>query len=153
MKSTLLAFVLLSLSSLAGCASAAKLETPSGFATIERDDTFAYRALSAKGVVIATRTEKNELKGNTEFWSESIDLKLARAGYVKKGEKNVRSNAGIEGRQLRYAVDRNGREHRYWVTVFLKGDRVLLVEATGDAQHFAPLEPTIEQTIVTLKAD
>jgi len=153
MKITFLALALSAFSALSGCASVAKLDTPSGFATLDRDDTFAYRALSAKGVVVATRTEKNELRGNTEFWSESIDLKLAREGYVKKAELNVRSNAGVEGRQLRYAVDHNGREHRYWVTVFLKGDRVVVVEATGDAQHFVPLEPTIEKTIATLKVD
>ncbi len=141
------------LASLAGCANVAKLDTPSGFATLEPDDAFAYRALSAKGVVVATRTEKNELKGNAEFWSETIDLKLSRAGYIKLTEKNVKSLSGLEGRQMRYSVSRNGREHRYWVTVFLKGDRVVLVEAAGDVQHFGPLEATVDRAIATLRAD
>jgi hypothetical protein len=141
------------LSSLVGCASVAKLDTPSGFATLESDDAFAYRALSAKGVVVATRTEKNELKGNTEFWAESIDQKLLRAGYIKQSEKTVKASSGLEGRQLRYTVERNGREHRYWVTVFLKGKRVVVVEAAGDTQHFVPLEATLERTITTLRAD
>lgn len=153
MKSIFLVVALAALSTLSGCASRAKLDTPIGFATLERDDNFAYRALSAKGVVVATRTEKNDLAGNTEFWSESIDQRLSSSGYVKKSEKNVRTESGLEGRQIRYVVDRGGREHAYWVTVFLKGDRVVLVEATGDTQHFAPLEATIERTMLTLRAD
>lgn len=151
-RTILTALLAATMTLMTGCASTAKLDTPAGFATLDTDDAFAYRALSAKGVVVATRTEKNDLKANVEFWSESIDLKLSKAGYHKTTEQNVKAR-GLEGRQLRYTVERNGREHRYWVTVFLKGNRVVLVEAAGDAQHFGPLEPTLERTIATLNAD
>lgn len=146
------AALLASTSLVTGCASTARLDTPAGFATLESSDDFAYRASSAKGVVLATRTEKNELKANTEFWTESIDQKLVHAGYIKKAEKTVQAR-GLEGKQLRYAVDRGGREHCYWVTVFLKGDRVVLVEAAGDAQPFAKAEPEVERAIGTLRVD
>lgn len=156
MKNSLFALavtVTAALSALQGCASVAKLDTPSGFATVPHDDTFAYRSLSAKGVVLATRTEKNDLRGNTDFWSESIDLKLTRAGYTKQADKEVTTARGLKGRQLRYAVERRGREHRYWVTVFLKNDRVVLVEAAGDSEHFGAAEATVERSIATLRVD
>lgn len=144
--------LLASSSIVTGCANTARLDTPAGFATLESSDAFTYRASSAKGVVLATRTEKNELKANTDFWTESIDQKLVHAGYIKKSEKTVEAR-GIEGKQLRYSVDRGGREHSYWVTVFLKGDRVVLVEAAGDAQPFAKAEPEVERAIGTLRID
>lgn len=156
MKSRFFALALTAASALAtlqGCTSVAKLDTPSGFATVPHDDTFAYRALSAKGVVLATRTEKNDLRGNTDFWSESIDLKLTRAGYTKQGDVEVATARGLKGRQLRYSVERRGREHRYWVTVFLKDDRVVLVEAAGDTEHFKAAEATVERSIATLRVD
>lgn len=99
------------------------------------------------------RTEKNDLRGNTDFWSESIDLKLTRAGYTKQADKEVTTARGLKGRQLRYAVERRGREHRYWVTVFLKDDRVVLVEAAGDSEHFGAAEATVERSIATLRVD
>ncbi len=143
---------LTALAGAAGCSTSARLETPGGFATLGKDTTYAYRATSARGVVLATRTEKNDLHGNTEFWAESIDLKLSRAGYVKRSESTVRAR-GLEGRQLRYTLERNAREQRYWVTVFVSGEKVVVVEAAGDAVHFAQAEPTVERAIASLKID
>ncbi len=136
-----------------GCSTTARLDTPSGFATLGHDATFAYRATSARGVVLAARAEKNELRANTEFWAESIDLRLAGAGYVKRSEQAVKSRGGLEGKQLRYTLTRNAREHRYWVTVFVKGDHVVLVEAAGDTAHFAPAEATVERAIASVQVD
>jgi hypothetical protein len=136
-----------------GCSTSARLDTPSGFATLGHDATFRYRATSARGVVLAARAEKNELRANTEFWAESIDLRLSGAGYVKRSEQAVKSRGGLEGKQLRYTLTRNAREHRYWVTVFVKGDHVVLVEAAGDTAHFAPAEATVERAIASVQVD
>ncbi|HQY61414.1 MAG: hypothetical protein IPF92_21235 [Myxococcales bacterium] len=141
------------LACVSGCSTSARLDTPSGFATLGDDKTFAYRATSARGVVLAARAEKNELRANTEFWAESIDLRLSGAGYVKRSEQAVKSRGGLEGKQLRYTLTRNAREHRYWVTVFVKGDHVVLVEAAGDTAHFAPAEATVERAIASVRVD
>ena len=152
-KLALSALVVTAVASATGCSTTARLETPGGFATLGNDDTFAYRATSARGVVLATRAEKNALHGNTEFWAESIDLKLTRSGYVKRGESTVKSRGGLEGRQLRYTLERNAREHRYWVTVVVQGDHVVVVEAAGDAAYFAQAEPTVERAIASLHVE
>ncbi len=135
---------------LGACTHPARLETPSGFATLEPSSAFSYRAANARGVVVSARSEPNALAGNLDFWADSIDQHLTRAGYAQKLVKDVEGRGGLRGRQLRYSADRGGREHRYWVTVFLVKDRVVLVEAGGDAEPFSKAEASVERAISTV---
>jgi len=142
-----LAFLLL-----AACTHGARLETPSGFANLGDDDAFSYRAASARGVVITTRTEPNDVKANTDFWAEALDVRLKDRGYVADGTKAVKTNKGLAGTQLRYLTKKNGRDHRYWVTVIATKSKVYVIEAAGDKDAFDPATPTVEHAIGTLDA-
>ncbi len=131
----------------------ARLETPAGFATLDEDGAYSYRATSAKGVVLATRTEKNDVKANTEFWADTLDAKLKDRGYVADGgTRSVRTSNGLTGTQLRYTTTKNGREHRYWVTVFATAKRVFVVEAAGDKEPFDKALASVDHAISTLDA-
>lgn len=153
MKMKTLALVaLLACTSVVGCGAGAKLDTPSGFATLDHDDDFSYRATSARGVVLATRTEPNDVKANTDFWAEALDGKLREKGYVSEARKGVRTNRGLTGEQIRYATTRNGRPQRYWVTVFATKSKVFIVEAAGDREAFDKAEGTIDRAITSLDA-
>jgi hypothetical protein len=136
----------------AACSHGGRLETPSGFATLGEDSTFSYRATSARGVVLATRTHDNDVKANTEFWTEALDLKLKDKGYVADGTKSVKTARGLEGTQLRYTTTKNGRAHRYWVTVFATKSKVFLVEAAGDKEPFDKTVHAVEHAIASLDA-
>jgi hypothetical protein len=103
-------------------------------------------------VVLATRTEPNEVKANTEFWAEALDLRLKEKGYVAESQKAVRTDKGLAGTQLRYTTTKNGRAHRYWVTVIATKSKVYVVEAAGDKEPFDAAEPTLDKAIATLDA-
>ena|SRR5687767_10149892 len=143
---------LFALAALAGCSRGARLETPSGFATLEDDDHFSYRATSARGVVLATRTQPNDVKANTEFWAEALDLRLKDKGYVVESTRTVKTSKGLSGTQMRYTTTRNGREHRYWLTVFATKSKVYVVEAAGDKEPFDKASGTVDSAIATLDA-
>lgn len=136
----------------AACTHGARLSTPSGFATLEEGGKYSYRATSAKGVVLATRTEPNDIKGNTEFWAETLDAKLRDKGYVAEGARDVKTSRGLKGTQLRYTTTKDGREHRYWITVFATTSKVFVVEAAGDKEPFDKSTSTVEGAIATLDA-
>lgn len=121
-----------------GCHSGAHLSAPDGFAELEPGDAYSYRATSAAGVVIGVRSEKNDPRGNLEFWTSAVDLKLRKAGYSPMDEKpaKVAAEGGLEGKRVRYTIDRSGRPHEYWVTVFVTDSRVIVVEAAGDHAYF-----------------
>jgi hypothetical protein len=142
----------LSLGALAGCSHGARLETPSGFATLEDDSHFSYRATSARGVVLATRTQPNDVKANTEFWAEALDLRLKDKGYVAESTRSVKTAKGLSGTQMRYTTTRNGREHRYWLTVFATKSKVIVVEAAGDKEPFDKASSTVDSAITSLDA-
>lgn len=135
-----------------GCHPGAKLDTPSGFATLDRTDDFSYRAASARGVVLATRTESNDVAGNAEFWTDALDEAMQQKGYGRATRKAVRTQKGLAGTQLQYETSRNGREHRYWLTVFATKSKVYVVEAAGDKEPFDKAKDTIDKAIASLDA-
>ncbi len=115
----------------------ASLQTPSGFAKLEDQEEYDYRATSAAGVVVAVRAEDNNPEGNLDFWVAAVDKQLRRGGYQVEGaERAVQSSAGVPGRELHYTRNEGGRSYRFWVAVFVTEDKVFVVEAGGDASHF-----------------
>ena len=134
---------------LAGCASA-QLETPTGFATHDEGRSYDQRASDGEGVVIAVRTEKNRPRGDLLYWSSALDVQLRKTGYEPVEDLEVRSADGHAGKQLRYVVQQDGRELVFWLSVFVTDSRVVLVEAGGDAEFFAPKAEQVEQAIASL---
>jgi hypothetical protein len=136
----------------AACTHGARLSTPNGFATLDESGGYSYRATSAKGVVLATRTEPNDVKANTEFWAETLDAKLRDKGYRADGTHEVKTAKGLTGTQLRYTTTKDGREHRYWVTVFATKSKVFVVEAAGDKEPFDRSVKAVDGAIASLDA-
>ena len=117
----------------AGCGPGAHLETPPGFATLEKQKEYVYRSTSAAGVVIAIRREKNAPFGNLEFWADAVDRQLQISRYLPDGMAgDGRAVSGQPGRQLRYTREDNGRTYRFWVGVFVTEKNVWLDEEGGD---------------------
>jgi hypothetical protein len=135
----------------AGCGPGARLDTPPGFATLDKQKEYVYRSTSAEGVVIAIRGEKNDPKGNLDFWADAIDRQLRNNRYKLDGKpSDVRSRSGQSGRQTRYTREDGGRSYRFWATVFVTDDKVWVVEAGGDQERFTgKLEQTIARAIET----
>lgn len=137
---------------MAGCHPSAQLQAPDGFAQLEGQKSYDWRAASAQGVVLAVRTEANEPRANVDFWADAIDLRLRRQGYAAEARKDVKSSNGTDGKQLRYSRVEDGRTYRYWLTVFVTNDRVYVVEAGGDKDSFDPAEKTVERAVLTVRA-
>jgi hypothetical protein len=133
----------------AGCGRGFTITTPAGFAELEDQETFDYRAANSQGVVLAVRREPNRPFGDLTFWSGAIDAHLRRGGYVVKEAVDV-SAGGLKGRQLRCQIERAGREHAFWVTVFVTEDRVITVEAGGDVEYFDQAKEAINKAIGSL---
>lgn len=134
MKRLSLLFALL-LPALAACQPAAHLRAPDDFAALPTKGDVVYRAANPDGIVLAIRREANEPQGSLKFWSTMLDGKLRDAGYKQDGPaRDAKTGTGLVGRELRYARTEGGRTYKYWVNVFVSGDRVWLVEAGGDAE-------------------
>jgi hypothetical protein len=131
----------------AGCFTGPRLATPDGFAELGKSGPYAYRATTARGVVIAARVADNRPRGNLEFWTDAVDRKLAADGYVLDDRRAVRSRGGLAGTMLRYTLD----DLRYLVAVYTTGDKVYVVDAAGQAADFDPLAATLAQAALSLR--
>lgn len=146
-------FLTLSLAALCavGCASVS-LDAPAGFARLDATDDYAWRAVSADGVVLAVRDVPNRPEANLAFWARTVDERLRVRGYTREAEpREVRSRDGVPGTQFRYDRTEEGRAHRYQVTVFVRGARVYVVEAGGDREPFDPAQDAIDRAVTSLR--
>lgn len=134
-----------------GCGRGFVITTPAGFAELEDQEDYGYRATNAEGVVVAVRREDNRPYGDLSFWSGAVDAHLRRNGYEAKKAIDVKSANGIAGRQIRYQRKHGGREHAFWVSVFVTEDVVVTVEAGGDRAHFDKLEKAVSAAIQSLE--
>ena len=148
-RATALLALLLGLGS-TGCSRGFVLTTPAGFAELEDEESYAYRATSAEGVVLAVRHEPNEPYGDLAFWTGAVDAQLRRNGYVADKALDVESVSGLRGRQLRYHLMREGREQSFWATVYVTEAHVVVVETGGDRAFFEKLESAVSAAITSL---
>jgi hypothetical protein len=150
-KTLCLLFALGSSALSAGCARGYAIETPDGFAELDDNDDYGYRATSAEGVVLAVRKEDNDPKGGLDFWSTAVKNDLSARGYQLAKTKSIKSKNGVAGQELRYETVRSGRPNVLWVAVFVSGKHVIVVEAGGDVAHFEKSEDKVEAAIENLE--
>lgn len=145
----------LALLGLVGCGRSAKLVTPDGFAPLSDQESYAYRAANAEGVVIAVREEKNNPPGNLAFWTGVVDNHLRRRGYVRKnaeGGEALTSAGGIPGKKLVYERDNGGRTYDFWAAVYVTDAKVYVVEAGGDRELLHDADKTaLEKALTSLE--
>lgn len=135
-----------------GCAGPGfQIDTPSGFAELEDQEQYGYRATNAEGVVLAVRREANAPYGDLSFWSGALDAHLRRQGYQATEAVDVTNERGIAGKQIRYQIDRSGRAHAFWMTVFVTDAEVVTVEVGGDEAFFEGAEKQLVHAIKTLE--
>ena len=74
----------------------------------------------------------------------------ARGGYALPKELDVKTDRGLRGQQLRFGHDEKKRPYQYWITLFVAGDMLLVVEAGGPEEQLGPHEAAITRAIQTL---
>jgi hypothetical protein len=133
-----------------GCAHP-QFDTPREFAKLEEESSYAQRATSARGIVIAVRELDAPKDTSIAFWSEAISQRLsAGQGYALLGQQDIKARSGEPGKLLRFGHDQNGHTFDYWVAVFPKAKRVVLVEAGGRRDHFEKAKPEVEKALASL---
>lgn len=107
--------------------------TPSGFVELDEDsEKYDYRATTADGVVIAIRALDHEPKGELAFWVAAIERQLREwNGYALLETRDVKTNQGLTGKQLRFGRDEGSVAHLYYVTLFVTKKKLFVIEAGG----------------------
>ncbi len=128
---------------------------PPGFVSL--DDyrgEFDFRAVSPDGLVISAQELDHEPEGDLAFWTRAIENELrGRSGYALLETRDVRTNDGVPGKQLRFGHDEGGTPYLYYVSVFVTDDCIYLVEAGGEKKLLSKHEASLDAAMRSLDAD
>jgi hypothetical protein len=119
----------------AGCA-AAQPVTPGGFAAFTASEPF--RAVSPDGVVFRVRREENPGGAALAFWKEAVTSRMKAKGYELRADGEV--GGGVDARPgflLELAAPLGLHEHGYLLALFVRGEELVVVEASGPAASLA----------------
>ncbi len=140
------------------CARPFDIRTAPGFIELkdrERgDEEYGYRATTPEGVVVGVKAVDLEGEGSqdTAFWERAITLQMRDVnGYALTESRDVRSLDGVPGKQLRFGHDEDNKPFLYWVSFFVSGKHLILVEAGGAKGQFERYQASVEWMEKTVK--
>jgi hypothetical protein len=135
-----------------GCGEKEWTRTPDGFVKVE-DATFAYKALSPDGSVIAVRHRPNTEEGSLAFWAEVFTRELVEAkGYRAAGTADVTSADGVAGRLLRFEVAVGDLPYHYGLALYVTPKSIVTVETATELSLLARYLPAFDAARADLKA-
>ena len=136
-----------------GCGRPFKVTTPPEMIELkDQDPSFAYRAMTPDGVVVAVRVVDDDRKTDLAFWQHAIALRMKKlAGYALIRETDITSRDGTKGKELRFGHDENGKPYVYRVRVLVAQGRVFVVEAGGAKPQMDRYERTVDYALDNLK--
>ncbi len=113
--------------------SGARVPVPAGFAPWRRQARF--QAVSPDGVQFRVRSAKNKPRASLDFWAEALRSRMADAGYTVLHEERITA-AGGPGALLELGAAAGASDQTYLVAIFVKGGKLVVAEATGEAETF-----------------
>ncbi len=147
------ALAVFALAGAAACGRPFKIETAPGM--VELDDPqpgHDFRAMTPEGVVVGVRTVDTAGRGNLEFWTRTIGLRMRQMnGYALLGEADVQSRDGTPGKELRFGHDDNGKPYSYRVRLFVAQSRLFVVEWGGPTEQVERYRPSLDWMQASLK--
>jgi len=115
-------------------------------------ESYVLRGISADGVMVALRTERNPENGSLDFWTEAVTRQMVAAqGYKATGSEVVVSDGQLPGRLLTFATRRQGVDFTYGVAVFVQGGDLFIAEAGGRTGAVEPKWDAIRKALLSLR--
>ena len=117
---------------------------------------YVFEAVSADDCRLAIREVPNEKNATLDFWATAVTNQLERhRGYEALGQREVKTDSGLKGRELLFGTKSRGVDYRYVVNVFpWRGwwsSGIYVVEGGGEATAFERDLPALRAAIKTLR--
>lgn len=124
--------------------SAVRATAPEGFAAWRKAGRF--QAASPDGLLYRVRSVRHKPKADLDFWQEALRNRMVGAGYHLLAEERVAAQ-GLDGVLLELGAVNGERDQTYLVALLPRGGRLVLVEATGEAEAFRARREAILRAI------
>jgi hypothetical protein len=134
----------------AGCATTKiQVELPKELKRYENTPTL--KLITADGVRIKSRELENYPKGDLDFWSDALKTHLDHRGYVFKTKRCFETTPQkLQGCTLEFVVARGPEDWLFTQTLFVDGEKILLIEAAAPFDRLTKLEPSYTAALKTL---
>jgi hypothetical protein len=135
---------------LSGCAT---MDPPAGYVSVKHSATHDYKAVSAKGCVIAmTRHENPDSNADLSFWTQAVEhQKVDLDGMKLTARDDLKSNAGADGVLLRFESGEGQGRLVYLIGLFVSRMNLSVIEATGPADELEKDMPKLKESILTIR--
>ncbi len=143
------AIVLAAVSVLAstGCGPTYSMKIPSSFKRYERSDS--YRLISPDGVMVQAREVDNYPRAELPFWTDALERHQVERGYTLQQKECFTTAQRLEGCTLDFLVPRGAEDWVLGVTVFVTGDRLVIVEAAGPFPRYSKVRKELAASLRT----
>ncbi len=132
---------------LVACGPTYQMAVPEGFKKYE--DGSDFKMITADGVLLKAREVDNEPVATLPFWVDAMKRHLTARGYVFEHEQCFETQRRLPGCRLDFLLPHGAEDWVLSETVFVVGDRVVLVEAAGPYERFSKVRPALEAALTT----
>lgn len=129
----------------AGCTPRHNLSLPGAFARYDHGDP--NRWVTAEGVVLRAREVEDPPKATLAFWTEALVHHLERRGYRVSKPVPFRTNGGVEAQRIDALTHRGAEDWLLVTALYVVGERLLLVEATGPWTQLQPMDASLQKAL------
>lgn len=143
---------LLAVVALVGCGGPSyTMDAPSAFRRYAEAD--ALRLITADGIRVAARTVDNEPVADLPFWVDAMKRHLDERGYALTSEQCFETQGGWDGCTLEFLLPYGAEDWVMSETVFVLGEKLLLIEATGPFERFAAVADDYKAALRTVRKE
>ena len=122
---------------------------PAGYVKVEPPWDARFKAVSADGSALTYRTEENPKNGNLAFWEKAVTNRLVEVGgYQRTDRQDIHNKNGLAGVQMTFSYAQVGVDYVYVLGLYVRGDRLHVLEAAGPKDKFAADLPEIHKAII-----
>ncbi len=121
---------------------------PAGYVKVDPPWDARFKAVSAEGSALTYRVESNPENGNLAFWEKATTNRLVEiGGYRRTDRQEIRNQNGAAGVQMTFDYAQVGVDYIYVLALYVRGDRVHVIEAAGPKDKFSADLPEIRKAI------
>ena len=142
-------FIFIILFAVSGCSLQVTAEVPPGFAVSKKRGSFLI--YSPDGFKMKIKAERNNPQKDTLFWTEALKTHLVNNGYFLLDEAPFYSK-NLEGVKFTWLMPVAYDYYKYMTAVAVKGNKIYIIEASGEKKLFETYEEDIETIISSIHA-
>jgi hypothetical protein len=131
------------------CGPTFKMTTPDGFVKYEEGSDF--KMITADGVRLKARQVENYPRADIAFWKDALARHMTERGYAKKSEHCFKTQKGLDGCTLDFLLPYGADDWILQETIFIEGDRIVLVEVAGPFQLFQAYAKPLQEALLSFK--